>query len=605
MGAVLFPQIFGKYVLERPLAVGGMARVFLATLRGAGGFEKKLVVKQIRAELATDDAFVRRFVAEAKTTVELAHPNIVPVYELGVEQGIYYLAMELCDGVTLGELLKTGRLSPEEGAYLGIEICRALDYAHRKARIIHRDVTPRNVVIDEEGAVRLIDFGISAPAYDGAKEVFGSPGHMPPEQLRGEEVGPPADVFAVATLLYEAWSAHPPFRRRTPEQSQSALSEPVAALSTFDPALAPLDALIASAMALDPAARPQSAEELSRPLRKFIAARDRGDLTRKVGERVRDLRASGELEAGTELAQVGGVTPVVNETRTFATRSLDAVEKAPRAVPSKPPPRQDTAPQMATRRMSDDPGSWSSGGGRAATHASTRPDRSVAYKGWGGIVLGLLVVTVAGGAAWQFGKPERPPSTEPSAQIATQPLGATVPGTIPTATAGRELTGTITTAGTNVEAPARPEEEPPATLAGENPRGATVVAKRANDTPAPIASSPSKSPPTRVTKSNVTSDPPTIAPIAAESAGATELAHLRILANPMANVEIDGKPRGVAPIADVALPPGTHFVRLDCAALGEAVAQNVPLAPGENVTISGDFTGAHGRILVRRAGATP
>src|SRR6187397_26487 len=120
----VFPQVFGKYVLERELASGGMAVIYLATLRGAGGFEKKLVVKQIRAELATDEAFVRRFVAEAKTTVELSHPNIVPVYELGVEQGVYFLAMELCDGVTLAELVqKTGKLSPEEGAYVGIEIC--------------------------------------------------------------------------------------------------------------------------------------------------------------------------------------------------------------------------------------------------------------------------------------------------------------------------------------------------------------------------------------------------------------------------------------------------------------------------------------------------
>src|SRR5262249_51143703 len=135
----LYPQIFGKYVLERPIAVGGMARVFLATLRGASGFGKKLVVKQIRAELANDEGFVRRFVDEAKTTVELSHANIVPVYELGVEQGVYFLAMELCDGMTLAELLRSeGRLSPDEGAYVGIEICRALDYAHRKSGVIHR-----------------------------------------------------------------------------------------------------------------------------------------------------------------------------------------------------------------------------------------------------------------------------------------------------------------------------------------------------------------------------------------------------------------------------------------------------------------------------------
>ena len=83
----MYPQVFGKYVLERELARGGMARVVLATLRGADGFEKKLVVKQIRDELACDDEFVSRFVLEAKTTVNLAHPNIVPVYELGVERG--------------------------------------------------------------------------------------------------------------------------------------------------------------------------------------------------------------------------------------------------------------------------------------------------------------------------------------------------------------------------------------------------------------------------------------------------------------------------------------------------------------------------------------
>ena len=105
----MYPQVFGKYVLERELARGGMARVVLATLRGAGGFEKKLVVKQIRDELACDDEFVRRFVEEAKTTVALSHPNIVPVYELGVEQGTYFLAMELVEGVSVAELLRAAR----------------------------------------------------------------------------------------------------------------------------------------------------------------------------------------------------------------------------------------------------------------------------------------------------------------------------------------------------------------------------------------------------------------------------------------------------------------------------------------------------------------
>ena len=104
-------------------------------LQGSRKDFRRLVVKQIRTELASDEAFVTRFVEEAKTAVELSHPNIVPVYELGVEQGVYYIAMELCEGLTLSEVLaETGPLGPAEGAYVGAEICRALDNAHRRRR---------------------------------------------------------------------------------------------------------------------------------------------------------------------------------------------------------------------------------------------------------------------------------------------------------------------------------------------------------------------------------------------------------------------------------------------------------------------------------------
>ncbi|HVZ33535.1 MAG TPA: serine/threonine-protein kinase, partial [Polyangiaceae bacterium] len=286
----MFPQIFGKYVLTREIAAGGMARVFLATLRGAGGFEKRLVVKQIRPELGSDQSFVERFVAEAKTTVELSHSNIVPVYELGAEQGTYYIAMEFCEGVSLGQLLVEGALSPAEGAYVGVEICRALDYAHRKAGIVHRDVTPRNVLVDLEGMVRLIDFGIAAPARaeaPGAEPLFGSPGHMPPEQLGRGPLTPAADVFAVAALLVELWTGRAPFRRESFEASVRALDEPVPALIASDPGLALLDPLIHSALAHDPSARPQTAEELARPLREFLRSSDLGDIARRLGERVR------------------------------------------------------------------------------------------------------------------------------------------------------------------------------------------------------------------------------------------------------------------------------------------------------------------------------
>ncbi|HYP75504.1 MAG TPA: serine/threonine-protein kinase [Polyangiaceae bacterium] len=357
----MFPQIFGKYVLEREIAAGGMARVYLATLRGAVGFEKRLVVKQIRTELASDEAFVTRFVDEAKTAVELSHPNIVPVYELGVEQGVYYIAMELCEGLTLSEVLaESGPLGPLEGAYVGAEICRALDYAHRRARIVHRDVTPRNVLIDDEGAVRLIDFGIAAPVTrdndTARREVFGSPGHMPPEQLQGAELTPATDVFAVGALLIEAWSGYPPFRRATAQESEEALFVVPPPVDRQRPELAPLSELIASSIALDARERPVAAEHLARPLREFLKSEDSGDIARRLGERVRQARrrarasnpwlpgegGSGRKSENTRPSSVrasadpesGGASAPV--TRTFAAR--EEVEVWTRRLSSAPVP---------------------------------------------------------------------------------------------------------------------------------------------------------------------------------------------------------------------------------------------------------------------------
>jgi serine/threonine-protein kinase len=546
----VYPQIFGKYVLERPIAMGGMARVFLATLRGASGFEKKLVVKQIRGELATNEAFVKRFVDEAKTTVELSHPNIVPVYELGVEQGVYYLAMELCDGVTLAELLSAqGRLSPEEGAYLGVEICRALDYAHRKARIIHRDVTPRNVMLDEEGAIRLIDFGIAARAHVGHKEVFGSPGHMPPEQINGGELGPSTDVFAVATLLHEAWSGAPLFRRKTPEESERALETPPAALATIDEALAPLQRTVASALALDPRRRPQTAEELSRELRTFLSGVDAGDVARKLGGQVRAVRADRRSRPPppptTENVEEVSTGRSDGATRTFAaTRRLRDAIKEPAPQP----------PDGATRRMADDAASWSTG---RKQRASARPSRRARAAG------GAIIALLAAGAAMLATKAR--PRPVASAALSTSP--------------------------------ARPE---PASAASQAPALDTAAVAPTRNEPGSalpsheeIADTSSTVAPTR-TAASTPAGSALIAPAAPQ-----EAARARILANPEATVEIDGKSRGKAPIDELLLAPGSHRIRMSCAPLGETVSQNVKVTAGEKITIAADFTGAPSRITVR------
>jgi serine/threonine-protein kinase len=414
----MYPQVFGKYVLEKELARGGMARLLLATLRGAGGFEKKLVVKQIRDELASDEEFVRRFVQEAKTTVALAHPNIVPVYELGVELGTYFLAMEFVEGASLAEVLRGhAPLSPDEGAYVGVEVCRALDYAHRRMSVVHGDVTPRNVMVDEEGQVKVIDFGISAPALTAPSGhgVFGSPGHMPPEQMAGQSLTPAADVFAVAVLLMELWSGKAPFRRRTNEDIEAAMKAPHPRPSDADIRLLPLDEVFASAMTLDPSGRPQHAEDLARALRKFLSGIDLHDVAKKLGDRVREARSAPPAPAADDrpILQRPPSRPTATAigTKTFAAR--DEVEEwqdppRTRRVSSRNP----TAPildgeTIATKPIETDPKGQGSPKRRAVP--------------WVGVAMALALATGGYLAARGTGQPSASSAATAASLAATAP----------------------------------------------------------------------------------------------------------------------------------------------------------------------------------------
>jgi serine/threonine protein kinase len=558
----MFPQIFGKYVLEREIGAGGMARVYLATLRGAGGFEKRLVLKQIRAELASDQAFVRRFVEEAKTAVELSHSNIVPVYELGVEQGVYYIAMEFCSGVTLSEMLAaTGALDPFEGAYVGVEICRALDYAHRRAGIVHRDVTPRNVLIDDEGAVRLIDFGIAAPVSTGdergPREIFGSPGHMPPEQLAGARLSPATDVFAVAVLLFEAWTLEPPFRRRTAEESARALEGPPPVLAERAPELAPLSPLLLAALARDPAARPKSADDLARPLREFLKPADLGDLARKLGDRVQKTRARAAASTGAEEQASGdaAATPVALErtpplvtevTRTFAAREeWTAWSRQIETRPSERPAAEPSAGPR-TRRLSDPK--------TLAPQAAGAPRPRARRLAAGGVfALGLGVVAALGLAPERSSAPPNPP---PEAR-------APAPRTDELPRAPAEPTSSATAPSSSATAPPLPSSAPP-------PRSSAAPKPKAQAT----ASAPAS----------------------------VATAMLRLTADPPAEVTVHGE--GITttlttPVRALSLKPGTYRVTFRNATYGPPVATRVTLHSGHAQVVHADFREAEPRVTVR------
>src|SRR5438132_347275 len=213
------PIQFGQYLLLERLAVGGMAEVFVAKAFGVEGFERLLAIKKILPTMGEDAEFVSMFVDEARIAVQLSHANIVQVLELGKHDERLFIAMEYVSGRDLRQLLDRYRRRGEplpipQACAIAARVCEALDYAHRKRDasenplgIVHRDVSPQNVLVSFDGAVKLIDFGI-AKAERRLQEtqsgiLKGKFSYMSPEQVRGGPVDHRSDVFAAGVLLWE------------------------------------------------------------------------------------------------------------------------------------------------------------------------------------------------------------------------------------------------------------------------------------------------------------------------------------------------------------------------------------------------------------------
>lgn len=223
------PVLYGKYQLLEQLARGGMAEVYKAKAHGVEGFEKILVIKRILPELSQNPRFVEMFINEAKIAVTLSHANIVQVFDLGQAQGSYFIAMEFVAGMDLATLLKRAqraqrRLTPELAVYIVSELAKGLDYAHRRRdaernplNIVHRDVSPQNVLLSYEGEVKLTDFGIAkartmAQSVTDVGVVKGKYAYMAPEQIAGKPLDARADIFSAGVLLYEALAGVSPFQ---------------------------------------------------------------------------------------------------------------------------------------------------------------------------------------------------------------------------------------------------------------------------------------------------------------------------------------------------------------------------------------------------------
>src|SRR5678815_756180 len=245
----------GRYRILRKLGSGGMANVYLAEDEELG---RRVAIKILNDRHANDDQFVERFRREAKNAAGLSHPNIVSIYDRGDSEGTYYIAMEYVEGRTLKELLVARGPSP-----LGIaidytrQILSALRFAHRNG-IVHRDIKPHNVIVDGEGRVKVMDFGIAragaASQMTEAGSIIGTAQYLSPEQARGAPVDQTSDLYSVGVVLYEMLTGQVPFTGDTPlEIAMKHLSEVPAPPSELRPEVPhDLDSAVLRALAKDP-----------------------------------------------------------------------------------------------------------------------------------------------------------------------------------------------------------------------------------------------------------------------------------------------------------------------------------------------------------------
>lgn len=277
-------RAFGKYRLIEPLATGGMAEVWRAEVAGAEGVVKEVALKLVRGEYEADSEFVRMFVQEARLAARLGHGNVVQVFEFDQVDGRYYIAMELVRGRHLGRVMERAR---ERGVRIGVpravhvaaEVARALAYAHRLSDagrplgLVHRDVSPHNVLVSLEGEVKLADFGI-ARAMNLAEAtapgtIKGKAAYMAPEQARGAAVDARADVFSLGVVLWELCTGRRLFARESEAAAIAAVlsPEPVSPPSAWNEEVPPdLDRAVLGALEKDPERRTASAQDLATAL---------------------------------------------------------------------------------------------------------------------------------------------------------------------------------------------------------------------------------------------------------------------------------------------------------------------------------------------------
>jgi serine/threonine-protein kinase len=315
----------GRYLIIRKLGSGGMANVYLAMDQELG---RRVAIKILDDRHARDEQFVERFRREAQNAAGLSHPNIVSIYDRGDSEGTYYIAMEHVEGRTLKELIVARGPSP-----LGIaidytrQILSALRFAHRNG-IVHRDIKPHNVIVDGEGRVKVMDFGIAragaASQMTEAGSIIGTAQYLSPEQARGAPVDQTSDLYSTGIVLYELLTGTVPFTGETPvEIAMKHLSQAPVSPSAHRPEVPrDLDYVVLRALAKDPAQRYHSAEEMDSDLER---------IARGIGVSAETAEAATSVLSRTDVGEAATtIGPAVPPTTTYTPGRYYEYDEPPR-----------------------------------------------------------------------------------------------------------------------------------------------------------------------------------------------------------------------------------------------------------------------------------
>ena len=630
----------GKYALQRKLAEGGMAEVFLAKQTGMEGFEKLVVVKRILPQLCSDDAFVKMFLNEARVAARLNHPNVVQIFDLGKLGEQYFIAMEYVHGEDLRDLIRVAT-DADKRPPLGLA-CRivadtlaGLHYAHTRVGadgkplgLVHRDVSPQNVLVTFEGSIKLCDFGIAKAtrAIDAAQTqaglLKGKYAYMSPEQARGQAVDARSDVFCAGILLWELATWQRLFKRPTEMSTLMAVAEePVRAPRSVDALIpAELDRLIMKALARQPEARFASAQEMRAALESLIRTSAWEADTLALSNYVRELFA-GKLRAQAADVAAAGLASLEDFLLTVEEKtSISWMAQPPegdRKTPSSglPPSRPVSGSQPATELPATELAPYGDGDTVQITELQKGGPPAPANIARSS----PIATTLKGGDP----VPVLPPKA-PQAGVPAQ-AGVIVPSLAP-------LTATPTEATVGVVAPEPSGETPsmnvapadnpvPALLASTAPmpvwpgdRSTPIfgvdkqTAKRRailGELPSPmrrvlvagsaaalvaavalIALWPSSKPPAAVPTVATNAVPSTAATGAATAPTTSSFATLQIHVDAPANIAVDGKQQPLADNATVNVQPGVEHV-VTVQRPGHSVRRlHVPaLAPGEHMPL--------------------